>query len=83
MHQNCTDGSFGHCDFALELFDFFNQVGYARISSKSQDEYECFQKEFKQRQFEYKCRFYSEIYEYRKESLKIEKMEYLNSTCSC
>ena len=31
IDQNCKDSYFGHCDFALELFDFFVEIWNAKI----------------------------------------------------
>lgn len=31
VYQNCEDENYGHCDYALELFDFFMEIWDARI----------------------------------------------------
>ena len=31
VYQNCENASFGHCEFALELFDFFIEIWNAKI----------------------------------------------------
>lgn len=68
VHENCKDNSFGHCDFAIELLDFFIDVWSAKIrlnSNFSNEELEIYEKEqigFKKRHHEYRRKFYCDIY---------------------
>lgn len=69
MHKNCENQSFGHYDYALELFDFFMALLEAKqelIKNYSQielEEYENTQKDFENRYWEYKKEFYLNIHE--------------------
>lgn len=68
IYQNCKDPSFGHCDFALELFDFFIEMWNAKIklinnfSKKEFENYEEFKNNFKIRYGSYRHEFYLEIH---------------------
>lgn len=64
IYQNCKDTSFGHVDFALDLFDFFVEIWDAKLNFESKDQYDSLQKEFKQKQFKFKREFYWNIYQY-------------------
>lgn len=68
IYQNCKDPSFGHCDFALELFDFFIEMWNAKIklinnfSKKELENYKEFINDFKSKYGSYRHEFYLEIY---------------------
>ena len=70
IYQNCKNASFGHCDFALELYDFFMEIWNAKIqltNNYSNDEFKKHEKlkiDFKKRYHEYRREFYWNIYEY-------------------
>lgn len=70
IYQNCKKNSFGHCDFALELFDFFMEIWDAKIEllkNYSEIEIEKYTKSkimFKKRYHKYRRKFYWDIYEY-------------------
>ena len=51
VHQNSIDSAFGHCNFALELLDFFTEL------------FKTMQKNFKERYWDYRYIFYSDIYQ--------------------
>lgn len=69
LYENCKNDSFGHCDFAIELFDFFIDVWNAKIrlnGNYSKGELEIYEKrqiEFKKRYHGYRRKFYCDIYE--------------------
>ena len=65
--QNSVDSTFGHCNFALELLDFFMELFKSNLKfydSKIEtcDEFKRLQKKFKERYWDYRCIFYSDIY---------------------
>lgn len=69
VHQNSIDSTFGHCNFALELLDFFTELfktntefynSYGKVST---NEFKTMQKKFKERYWDYRYIFYSEIYQ--------------------
>lgn len=68
IHQNCKDSSFGHCDFALELFDLFMEIWNAKIklinnfSKNELEKYEESENSFKIRYGNYRHEFYLKIY---------------------
>lgn len=70
LYKNCEDSSFGHCDFALDLINFFKEVWEAKISlyenySETQlKKYGELQNSFKKRYHKYREIFYYEIYEF-------------------
>ena len=70
IYQNCKNNSFGHCDFALELFDFFMEIWNAKIElirNYSQIEIDKHTKSktiFKKRYHKYRRKFYWDIYQY-------------------
>lgn len=73
IYQNCKDSSFGHCNFTLELFDFFMELWNAKIklinnfSKKELETYEEFKNSFKLRYGTYRHEFYLKIYKSEKE----------------
>ena len=68
VYQNCKNNSYGYCDFALELFDFFIEVWNAKIrlnnnySKKELEIYKKRQMDFKNKHHKYRRKFYCEIY---------------------
>lgn len=68
VYQNCEDENYGHCDYALELFDFFMEIWDARIKLNRefiQEELELYKEQqisFKKRCHEYRREFYCNIY---------------------
>lgn len=81
IHQNCEDSNFGHCDFALELFDFFIEIWNAKIelvnnfSEKELEKYEEFKNSFKSRYGSYRHEFYLEVYKSENEFSEDEMYE--------
>ena len=69
VHQNSINPNFGHCDFALELLDFFmelfktNLKFYNTPSEVFTDKFESTQKKFKETYWNYRYLFYCDIYE--------------------
>ena len=67
--KNCEDYSFGHCDYALELFDFLIEILEAKqeliknYSEKELKKYEKAQEYFENRYWEYQKEFYLNIHE--------------------
>lgn len=67
--KNCEDYSFGHCDYALELFDFLIDILEAKqeliknYSEKELKKYEKAQEYFENRYWEYQKEFYLNIHE--------------------
>lgn len=68
VRRNYQNDSFGHCDYALELFDFFMEILDAKINlinNFCEDEtrkYEKIQTEFKARYWDFESEFYLNIY---------------------
>ena len=68
IYENCKSDSFGHCDFAIELFDFFIDVWNAKIMLNNNcckeelEIYERKQSDFKKRHHMYRHKFYCDIY---------------------
>lgn len=68
IHENCKNNQFGHCDFVLDLFDFFIEIWNAKLnlidsfSDEELQKYESCQIEFKRRYFQLNKYFHSEIY---------------------
>lgn len=66
--KNCEDYSFGHCDYALELFDFLIEILEAKqeliknYSEKELKKYEKAQEYFENRYWEYQKEFYLNIH---------------------
>ena len=79
IYQNCIDVSFGHIDFALDLFDFFVEIWDSKLNCKSKDQYDSLQKEFKQKQFKFKREFYWNIYQYSDDFNENEMYEFAKS----
>ena len=69
IHQNSIDSTFGHCNFTLELLDFFMElfkttVNYYNSTLKISDkEFKTIQTDFKERYWEYRSQFYCNIYQ--------------------
>lgn len=68
VRQNSVDSTFGHCNFALELLDFFmelfkSNLKFYKTGIKRPDEFKRLQKKFKERYWDYRCIFYSDIYQ--------------------
>lgn len=85
IHQNCENASFGHCDFALELFDFFIEIWNAKIelinnfSNEELEKHENLKSEFKDRYHEYRRKFYWNIYKYSDDFDEKEMYEFAKS----
>lgn len=68
VKKNCEDPSFDHCEFALELFDFFKELWDQKIellndfSDEKLKSYEIQQTTLKRRYFELNKRFHRGIY---------------------
>ena len=67
IHRNCENHSFGHCEYAVELFDFFIEIWdvkiqfiHSKITFRGYDE---IQKEFEKRYWEYEREFYLHVHE--------------------
>lgn len=82
VYQNCKNSTFGYCDFALELFDFFIDIWNSKIKlSENYSEIELkkyTQKkiEFKKKYHEYRQKFYWNIYEYSSDFDEKETYEF-------
>ena len=69
VHKNCIDTSFGHCDFALHLFDIFIELLESKIRLINNycdfelKRHEKFKIHFKNVYGEIRHEFYNEIYE--------------------
>ena len=68
VRQNSINPTFGHCNFAVELFYFFMEffktnLEFYNSTSKTTDEFEKLQKSFKEIYWDYRCIFYSDIYQ--------------------
>ncbi len=69
VHQNSIDSSFGHCNFTLELLDFFMElfktnVNFYKSSLKIENEdFKIIQTKFKEQYWEYRSHFYCDIYQ--------------------
>jgi hypothetical protein len=69
IRKNCKDYTFGHCDYALKLFDFIIEILESKqelIKNYSENElnnYERAQKDFEDRYWEYQKEFYLNIHE--------------------
>ena len=85
LNQNCKDSSFGHCDFALELFDFFIEIWNAKIrlienySEIELKKHETLKSDFKKRYHTYRREFYWNIYEYSEDFDEKEMYEFAKS----
>ena len=63
VYKNCEDNSFGYCDYALKLLEFFIEIWDARInSSPTSLEYENLHISFKKRYHQYRREFFEDIY---------------------
>lgn len=65
VHKNCKNPSFDHCDFALELFDFFKELWDQKIellNDFSDEKLKAYEIQQTRRYFELNKRFYREIY---------------------
>lgn len=69
IRKNCKDHTFGHCDYALKLFDFIIEILESKqelIKNYSENElnnYERAQKDFEDRYWEYQKEFYLNIHD--------------------
>lgn len=69
VRQNSIDTNFGHCNFALELLDFFMELFKTNINfyisnrKFSTSEFKTTQKKFKERYWDFRYVFYSDIYQ--------------------
>ncbi|WP_298523903.1 hypothetical protein [uncultured Methanobrevibacter sp.] len=68
VRQNSTDSTFGHCDFTVELFNFFMELfktnlEFYKTGKTTTDEFKRLEKSFKERYWDYRCIFYSYIYQ--------------------
>ena len=85
IYQNCENTSFGHCDFALELFNFFIEIWNEKIrltknySSKELKKNNIIKLNFKNRYHEYRREFYWNIYEYSDDFDEDEMYEFAKS----
>jgi hypothetical protein len=68
IRQNSIDSTFGHCNFALELLEFFMELFKTNLEFYDSDikvsnEFKATQKRFKERYWDYRYIFYSAIYQ--------------------
>ena len=81
IKQNCIDSSFGHCDFALDLFDLFIEIWNAKIklidnfSKRELEKYDAILNNFKSRYRAYRHEFYLKIYKSNSEFSQNEMYE--------
>ncbi|AMD16712.1 hypothetical protein TL18_00850 [Methanobrevibacter sp. YE315] len=70
IQANSIDSTFGYCNFALELLEFFMEIFKTNIKyynspqNVNSDEYTIIQDNFKEKYHEYRREFYWNIYEY-------------------
>lgn len=89
IDQNCKDSYFGHCDFALELFDFFVEIWNAKIrlienySKTELKNHETLKLDFKKRYHKYRREFYWNIYEYSDDFDENEMYEFAKRWKKC
>lgn len=68
IHSNCINPTFGHCDFALELFNLFKEIWDKKIrlitnySHLELERYNEFKNSFKIKYGKYRHKFYLEIH---------------------
>ena len=85
IYENCENTSFGHYDFALELFDFFIEIWNEKIkliknySTKELKKHENIKLSFKKRYHNYRREFYWNIYEYSDDFDKNEMYKFAKS----
>lgn len=84
IYQNCEDTSFGHCDFALELYDFFIEIWNEKIKltkdfSEESLKHEKLKQNFKKRYHDYRREFYWSVYEYSDDFDEKEMYEFAKS----
>ncbi|MBQ2832783.1 hypothetical protein [Methanobrevibacter sp.] len=85
VHQNSIDSTFGHCDLALELFDFFIEIWNEKIrlvknfSEENIKKHEKLKLDFKKRYHIYRREFYWNIYEYSDDFDEKEMYEFAKS----
>lgn len=83
VYENSNNPDFGHCNFALELLNFFieifktNTMFYNDESEFNQKEFTDHQNYFKKRYHEYRSVFYQEIYQSSGEYGENELYEFL------
>ena len=67
VYQNSLDSSFGYCDFAIELLEFYLNLFKTNLefyaSPQNSDEFAEIQNDFKRKHFDYKREFYWNIYQ--------------------
>ena len=69
VHQNSMDSTFGHCNFALELLEFFMELFttnvnfYNSLLKITEKKFKKVQTNFKQQFWEYRSHFYCNIYQ--------------------
>lgn len=85
IHENYIDNHFGHCNFALELFDFFVELFKANFEfyknnvSKDDERYLSHQESYKRKYHKYREIFYQDIYEFSGNYTENELYEILRS----
>lgn len=69
VHQNSIDSTFGHCNFAIELLEFFMKIFqtntnyYNSSLNADSEEFKIMQNSFKDKYHQYRREFYWNIYE--------------------
>ena len=69
VYKNCENNSFGHYEFALDLFDFFIDIWNAKLdllnnfSTSEIENHEKIKEEFDKKYFEFNKKFHTAIYE--------------------
>ena len=69
VEQNSIDSSFGHCDIAIELLDFFMEIFttnmnfYNKSLKITDEEFETLKIHFKKQYRKYRSQFYCDIYQ--------------------
>lgn len=68
VRQNSLDSTFGHCNFTVELFNFFMElfktnVNFYKSLTKNNEEFDMMQNRFKEQYWEYRSKFYCDVYQ--------------------
>jgi hypothetical protein len=85
IYQNCKNNSFGHCEFALDLFDFFIEIWNAKIklienyTENERERHEKLKITFKKRYHQYRREFYWNIYRYSEDFDENETYKFAKS----
>lgn len=85
IHENSIDSTFGHCNFALELLEFFMEIFTTDIKyynsplTSNSDEFKTIQNKFKEKYHRYRREFYWNIYEYSDDFDEKEMYEFAKS----